>query len=208
MYPFFVQLQSLFFANPRVEKDYRTNAWKGTKTPAKRYGGGQPAVEDVKTLSPSVFNAYFDILVVLIVFFIICLDCFLSYKPTMSWILYFCLATLFLMTVIFVLAKNANVHYDSKQQSELFGLKPSKPLVRKVSPFSFLFFFFEKKNCVVDAKTKLNLLGTYLILIFDNNLFRPFCSIIVISVFNVHYFGLIVTTTYVKDLSVSCVIDI
>ena len=119
-----------------MERDYRTNAWKGTKTPAKRFGCGQPAVEDVKTLSPSVFNAYFDILVVLIVFFIICLDCFLSYKPTMSWILYFCLATLFLMTVIFVLAKNANVHYDSKQQSELFGLKPSKPLVRKVSTFS------------------------------------------------------------------------
>ena len=50
------------------------------------------------------------------------------------------------MTVIFVLAKNANVHYDSKQQSELFGLKPSKPLVRKVSPFSFFFIFFEKKT--------------------------------------------------------------
>ena len=138
MYDRVSPLQALLFANPRVEKDYRTNAWKGTKTPDPIFGGGQPA-EDVKTLSPSVFNAYFDILVVLIVFFIICLDCFMSYKPTMLWILYFCLATLFLMTVIFVLAKNANVNYHSKEESELFGLKPSKPLVRKVSTFYGVF---------------------------------------------------------------------
>ena len=146
---FFFQLQSLFFANPRVEKDYRTHAWKGLKTPDKIYGRGQPT-EDVKTLSPSVFNAYFDILVVLIVFFIICLDCFLSYKPTMSWILYFCLATLFLMTVIFVLAKNANVHYNlPKQQNEFFGLKPSKPLVSRVST---LLFFLKKMRRKCEEK--------------------------------------------------------
>ena len=54
---------------------YRKNAWKGSK-PAIR--SEEEAV--AKTWSPAIFNAYFDVLVVVLVFSIICLDCFLSYR--------------------------------------------------------------------------------------------------------------------------------
>ena len=83
--------------------------------------------------------------VVVLVFSIISLDCFLSDGEylTSSWIVYFCVAMLFLLTVIFVLAKNANVHLSKLQQpSDLFGLKPRKPLVRKVSTNFFKLFLF------------------------------------------------------------------
>ena len=129
---------SLFFKNPKVEQDYRKHAWKGSKPAMKSED------EAAKTWSPAIFNAYFDVLVVVLVFSIISLDCFLSGELTTSWIVYFCVAMLFLLTVIFVLAKNANVHL-SKQQPDLFGLKPRKPLVRKVSTYfrnHFLLIYF------------------------------------------------------------------
>ena len=135
---------SLFFKNPKVEQDYRKHAWKGSKPAMKSED------EAAKTWSPAIFNAYFDVLVVVLVFSIISLDCFLSGELTTSWIVYFCVAMLFLLTVIFVLAKNANVHL-SKQQPDLFGLKPRKPLVRKVS--SIFFFIIQRmklgKLCLI-----------------------------------------------------------
>ena len=135
---------SLFFKNPKVEQDYRKHAWKGSKPAMKSED------EAAKTWSPAIFNAYFDVLVVVLVFSIISLDCFLSDGEylTSSWIVYFCVAMLFLLTVIFVLLKNANVHLSKLQQpSDLFGLKPRKPLVRKVSTYflkSFFAYLFPK----------------------------------------------------------------
>ena len=129
---------TLFFEDPKVERDYRKTAWRGPRATVRNESG--PETNPVKTWSPAIFNAYFDVLVVALVFGIICLDCFLSYPFTSLWMAYFATASLFLATVIFVMIKQSNsIHLKAstsntkpQAQTGMYVTKPKKPMLGRV----------------------------------------------------------------------------
>lgn len=110
---------TLFFKNPSVEREYRRTAWRprtGGSDPHRASVTVQAAAADnasssavappsgdaayyqqayhhqPKVVSPSVFNAYFDLGLSCLFLFIVTLACFLHYPVTWPWILYFVLA--------------------------------------------------------------------------------------------------------------------
>ena len=61
-----------------------------------------------ETISPALFDAYFDLGLVSLVFFVVSIDSFWSYKISSLWIIFFILASGFLIATIFILYKNLN----------------------------------------------------------------------------------------------------
>ena len=97
---------TLFFRNPQVEKEYRRTAWRPRNQTYHRNihmgEGGDGSPGNQKIWAPSIFNAYFDLLLSFLTFFIICLATLLHYEVSWPWVLYFILAGMYHILVIVV----------------------------------------------------------------------------------------------------------
>ena len=66
-------------------------------------------------MSPALFDAYFDLSLLSLVFAVVSIDSFWSEKtPTTFWIIYFIIASIFLVAGIFVMYKNLNMETIEK----------------------------------------------------------------------------------------------
>ena len=134
---------TLFFEDSRVEKEYRKIAWRGLKNYKKNAehtensSDAAPSHQHVKTLSPALFDAYFDVVVVGLVFGIVCMDCFWSYTTISTpFLVYFILASLFLVSGILVMVKHVDGHHAAAAPETNHALYPMsrhhKPFVARV----------------------------------------------------------------------------
>jgi len=103
---------TLFFEDARVEKEYRKMAWKGLKAPPPpkddSKGKSNRSPPPSKTVSPALFDAYFDLSLLSLVFAVVSIDSFWSATTSPFWIAYFIVASIFLVAGIFVMYKNLN----------------------------------------------------------------------------------------------------
>ena len=97
---------TLFFEDERVEKEYRRVAWKGLRAPLPGPVKDADHVSSAKTVSQVHFDAYFDMFLVFLFFFVVSVDSFWSSNVSMIWVVYFIIASAILLAAIFVLYKN------------------------------------------------------------------------------------------------------
>ena len=70
-------------------------------------------------MSPALFDAYFDLSLLSLVFAVVSIDSFWSEKtPTPFWIIYFIIASIFLIAGIFVMYKNLNMETIEKASKD------------------------------------------------------------------------------------------
>ena len=122
---------TLFFEDERVEREYRRLAWKGLKSQEE---------SKKSSLSPVLFDAYFDMGLVALFFIVVSIDSFWSYPLSYIWLGYFFFASLLLALAIFVMYKNLNKSEENKpepfnlqQMYHRSGTQSRKTLVHKVS---------------------------------------------------------------------------
>ena len=97
---------------------------------------GSEGILRSKTVSPALFDAYFDLGLLTLIFAVVAIDSFWSYKISIFWVVFFILSSLFLAGTIYVLMKNLNKDTVENAQKSMSSRGGNDSQLRKVSFFS------------------------------------------------------------------------